>query len=144
MILISHRGNTYGSFPLIENKPEYIDDTISLGFDVEVDVWMVDDTFYLGHDYPLYNITQHWLYERKNKLWIHCKNKEAFEWFNILSNTYNYFWHENDFGVLTSQGYIWSINIFKQGILVLPEKFDKHPIENTLGVCSDYILNYKK
>jgi hypothetical protein len=54
----------------------------------------------------------------------------------------NYFSHEEDLGVLTSRGYIWSTNLYKRGILVMPEVFDKEPNENTLGVCSDYIKNY--
>jgi hypothetical protein len=56
----------------------------------------------------------------------------------------NYFSHEEDLGVLTSRGYIWSTNLYDRGILVMPEVFDKEPNENTLGVCSDYIKNYKK
>jgi hypothetical protein len=55
----------------------------------------------------------------------------------------NYFWHENDLGVLTSKGYIWSTNLFNRGILVMPEVFNKEPIETTFGVCSDYIEKYK-
>ena len=56
----------------------------------------------------------------------------------------NYFSHENDLGVLTSRSYIWSTNLFDRGILVMPETFNKEPIETTLGICSDYIINYKK
>jgi len=59
-------------------------------------------------------------------------------------NKVNYFMHESDLGVLTSKGYIWSTNLFNRGILVMPELFDKQPIESTLGICSDYIQNYKK
>jgi hypothetical protein len=55
----------------------------------------------------------------------------------------NYFMHENDLGVLTSKGYIWSTNLFDRGILVIPELLNKEPNEKTLGVCSDYIEKYK-
>ena len=55
----------------------------------------------------------------------------------------NYFWHENDLGVLTSKGYIWSTALFDRGILVMPEIFNKEPIASTLGICSDYIEKYK-
>ena len=54
----------------------------------------------------------------------------------------NYFSHENDLGVLTSRNYIWSTNLYKRGILVMPEVFEKKPNKDTLGVCSDYIKNY--
>jgi hypothetical protein len=56
----------------------------------------------------------------------------------------NYFSHENDLGVLTSRGYIWSTHLYDRGILVMPEVFNKEPNENTFGICSDYIKNYKK
>ena len=54
----------------------------------------------------------------------------------------NYFWHENDLGILTSRGYIWSANLFDRGILVMPEVYKKEPNKNTFGICSDYIKNY--
>jgi glycerophosphoryl diester phosphodiesterase len=41
MKLIAHRGNTEGPNPLEENKPEYIEEAIENGFDVEIDIWFV-------------------------------------------------------------------------------------------------------
>ena len=142
MILISHRGNINGRIEEAENRPDYIEDTIRLGYDVEIDVWVIEGTFHLGHDEPQYPISLNWLYERKDKLWIHCKNIEAMEWFNSLYGTYNYFWHENDVATLTSKGYIWS-NIdhyFKNGITVSLEY--KELPDYIWGVCSDYIYSY--
>ena len=55
----------------------------------------------------------------------------------------NYFSHEDDLGVLTSRGYIWSTHLYNRGILVMPEIYKKEPNENTLGICSDYITKYK-
>jgi len=143
MILISHRGNLNGPNPQKENHPDYILEAINQGYNVEVDVWYVKGEFYLGHDKPQYPISLNWLYERKDKLWIHCKNIEAMERFNSLYNTYNYFWHENDVATLTSKGYIWS-NIgyyFKNGITVSLE-YKKLP-NYVWGVCSDYVYLYK-
>jgi hypothetical protein len=34
MIYISHRGNINGRIENVENKPEYVNDTILLGYDV--------------------------------------------------------------------------------------------------------------
>ena len=48
MILISHRGNINGRIPDLENSPDYIDAAIKLGYDVEVDVWFYNDSFFLG------------------------------------------------------------------------------------------------
>ncbi len=81
MILISHRGNINGKNTEKENHPDYIDDAIKLGYDVEIDIWVIDGNFYLGHDGPQYNISLDWLSDRIDRLWIHCKNIEAIERF---------------------------------------------------------------
>lgn len=144
MILISHRGNINGRIEEAENRPDYIDDTIRLGYEVEVDVWVIDGTFHLGHDKPQYGISIDWLYQRKDKLWIHCKNIKAAEWFNSLLGTYNYFWHQNDVMTLTSRGYIWSnIGYYLQKGITVSLEYKKVP-EYIGGVCSDYISLYKK
>jgi hypothetical protein len=74
MILISHRGNIDGKKPHFENSPSYIDEAIELGYDVEVDLWLVNDKFYLGHDEPQYEIDFKWIEDRDDRLWVHCKN----------------------------------------------------------------------
>lgn len=150
MILISHRGNINGRLVPFENQPNYIDTALAAGYDVEIDVWYERESgkLYLGHDKADYQIDIDWLYERSDKLWIHCKNMDALSFFNKshlqFGTEYNYFSHDNDIGVLTSYGYIWSTNLYDNGILVLPEVFEKTPIEKTIGICSDIIQNYKK
>jgi hypothetical protein len=144
MILISHRGNINGRIEEAENRPDYIDDTIRLGYDVEVDVWVIEGTFHLGHDEPQYTISLNWLFQRKDKLWIHCKNIEAMEWFNNLLGTYNYFWHQEDTVTLTSKNYIWAYpgkQPIKNSIAVMPE-LNNDDVSLCLGVCSDYINRY--
>ena len=42
MYLISHRGNVNGKNPDRENSPLYIKAALTLGYDVEVDVWYID------------------------------------------------------------------------------------------------------
>lgn len=150
MILISHRGNINGRLVPFENQPNYIDTALAAGYDVEIDVWYERESgkLYLGHDKADYQIDIDWLYERSDKLWIHCKNMDALSFFNKshlqIGTEYNYFSHDKDMGVLTSYGYIWSTNLYDNGILVLPEVFEKTPIEKTIGICSDIIQNYKK
>lgn len=144
MILISHRGNLSGKQVYLENSPEYIDEAISLGFDVEIDIRLFDNNLYLGHDYPQYIVTKDWLLERTNKLWIHCKNYESISYFNHLSERFNYFWHQSDDLVLTSLGYIWAHpgkQPIENSIAVLPELLSDS-IDNCLGVCSDYIVKF--
>jgi hypothetical protein len=146
MILISHRGNINGRLEPFENEPNYIDSAISKGYDVEIDIWVIEGTFYLGHDKPQYDISLDWLYKRRNELWIHCKNIEAIEWFNDLIGTYNYFWHQEDTVTLTSKNFIWAYpgkQPINRSIAVMPEMF-KDNIDSCLGICSDYIQNYNQ
>lgn len=143
MILISHRGNINGSIPEAENNPEYIDNTIRLGYEVEIDVWWINGRIYLGHDKPQYEVSEEWLGERIDKLWVHCKNIELLSW--IKSTSLHYFWHENDTVTLTSKNYIWAYP-GKQPIIgsiaVMPE-LNNDNISQCVGICSDYIKKYK-
>jgi hypothetical protein len=144
MILISHRGNINGRSELYENSPNYIDSAIKKGYDVEVDIWLSNGNFYLGHDNPQYEISLEWLSERKDNLWIHCKNIESIEKFNILNDNYNYFWHQEDTVTLTSKNFMWAYpgnQPIKNSISVLPELFNDNTSE-CIGICSDYIQNY--
>lgn len=146
MILISHRGNINGRFESLENEPAYIDKAMSGGYDVEVDVWYKDNLLWLGHDKPEYEIDFHWLKDRISKLWIHCKNIEAIEWFNSSQYDYHYFWHQEDTLTLTSKKYIWAYpgnQPIKNCIAVMPELYNDS-INLCVGICSDYIKNYKK
>jgi hypothetical protein len=145
MILISHRGNIDGKIVDRENHPSYIDEAIVLEYNVEIDVWMIEGVLFLGHDEPQYGVTQHWLNERYEHLWIHCKNVEAMEWFNMIGG-FNYFWHEEDTMVLTSMNIIWAYpgkQPIQSSIAVMPE-IHNDDLSKCVGICSDYIVNYKK
>ena len=145
MKLISHRGNIDGPNPVRENSPYYIMEAISMGYEVEIDIWVIYNSFYLGHDGPQYSIRTEWLYDKEDKLWIHCKNIEAMEWFNN-SGKFNYFWHQEDTVTLTSKGYMWAYpgkQPIKNSIAVMPELYNDN-LNSCIGICSDYIQNYKK
>jgi hypothetical protein len=143
MKLISHRGNINGKIPNNENHPEYIDEALHAGFDVEIDMWWVDGKTYLGHDEPLYEVDDKWLSERMDNLWVHCKNVELLNW--IRSTSLHWFWHEEDTLTLTSKGYVW-VYPGKQPIVgsiaVMPEIYDED-VSKCIGVCSDIISRYK-
>jgi hypothetical protein len=144
MILISHRGNIDGKCTDRENHPDYIDEAIFLGYDVEVDIWSIDGVLFLGHDMPQYEIQQDWLLKRYDKLWIHCKNTLVIDWIRTIKD-FNWFWHEEDTLTLTSQQFIW-VYPGKQPILnsiaVMPEIYNDEIVQ-CKGICSDYIKNYK-
>jgi len=143
MILISHRGNIDGKKPHLENKPQYIDEAIDLGYDVEIDLWFIDGRVYLGHDEPQYEVDDSWLGERTDKLWVHCKNVESLNW--IRSTILHYFWHEEDTLTLTSENYIWAYpgkQPIKGSIAVMPEK-NNDDVSICIGICSDYIKRYQ-
>lgn len=145
MILISHRGNINGRVPDSENNPDYIDAALNLGYDVEVDVWMMGDGLWLGHDSPQYKVEQEWFDQRRDRLWIHCKNITAFEWFNFLWS-FNHFWHETDTVTLTSKGFSWAYpgkQPVKGSIAVMPELNDDD-ISECYGICSDTICVFQK
>ena len=149
MILISHRGNIDGKKPHLENQPEYIDEAISLGYDVEIDIWGIDGELFLGHDEPQYPTDFDWLKERSSNLWIHCKNIDALLYFTDIDYSlelFNYFWHETDTVTLTSENWIWAFpgkQPINGSIAVLPEIYNDD-VSDAAGVCSDYIEKYKK
>ncbi len=146
MILIAHRGNINGRFESYENEPNYIDLAILKGYDVEVDVWYKDNIFWLGHDKPDYGVDFRWFRDRISKLWVHCKNIEAVEFFSQVAYDFNYFWHQEDTLTLTSHKHVWVYpgkQPVKNSIAVMPE-IHSDDISQCLGVCSDYIQNYKQ
>jgi hypothetical protein len=141
---ISHRGNIDGKIVNIENSPDYVQRALSLGYEVEIDVWFVDGSFYLGHDEPLYLTNEEFL--ENEKLWCHAKNREAFS--KMLSNPkIHSFWHQTDDYTLTSKGIPWVFpgkKVYENSIWVLPENtVYKNILINCLGICSDYISKYR-
>jgi hypothetical protein len=144
MILISHRGNIIGREVDKENNPDYIAAAISKGFDVEVDVWLDNGKFILGHDYPQYEIDDKFL--DISGLWIHCKSVEVLSVL-VSKPEYNCFFHNTDDVVLTSKNYLWTYPgkpLYNNSICVLPELIEQQDISNAIGVCSDFIERYRR
>lgn len=142
MKIISHRGNIRGEIPNRENAPSYIDCAIGNGYDVEIDLRVVDGELWLGHDEPQYKVTHRWIRERRKNLWIHCKNIEAAK----QSWNYQAFCHTGDSFVFTSTGHIWLHDlgsvVDQKTIIPLLSKDDiekfSHLYQNSFGVCTDY------
>lgn len=143
MRIIAHRGNCNGPNRGTENKPETIMSAIQMGFDCEIDVWKLNERFYLGHDYPETEITQEFFAQYRDRLWIHCKHLESLL---ALKDDYNCFFHDRDLYTITSKGYIWgNINspCHSNVIQVMPEKSETFSL-NCLGICTDYPLRYAR
>ena len=142
MKFISHRGNLYGPNKSHENHPKYILNAIKMGFNVEVDVRIKDNFFYLGHDFPQYKIDAKFLIN--NKLWCHAKDLNALNKLNKIKS--HFFWHQEDDVTITNKGFFWTYpgkQLFKKSICVLPEKASYKKFK-CFGICSDYIVKYKK
>lgn len=144
MKYISHRGNLVGREPSRENSPDYIDQAIDVGFDVEIDLFYQNGNPYLGHDRAEYPVTERWILSRKNSLWVHCKNIQALD--KMVSLGVHCFSHDTDYATLTSRGAIWAYpgkEIYSHNVvIVLPERQEEMTLQidrGYLGVCSDYI-----
>ena len=146
MKIICHRGNTFGPDPENENKPEVIEYCISQGYDVEVDLWLYNGDFYLGHDEPQHPTDLDFLISRKNRLWIHCKDLRCSTRLHGLKGM-NYFFHDKDDYTLTSKNYIWtypkrqSMYSWNQVLLDFgPDvDFSAYKRLGVYGVCVDYV-----
>jgi len=140
MKYISHRGFIDGIDQSLENNPKQILYLLSKNVDVEIDIRIHKEKFYLGHDEPSYEVSRDFI--ENPMLWCHAKTFEALE---ALSRTKShFFWHQNDDYTLTSNGFIWVYPgkpLVKNSISVTPENF-KLDYSNCYGICTDYIKKY--
>ena len=140
MKLIAHRGNINGPEPELENAPIHIMNALEKGYDVEVDVWHIDDKWYLGHDEPTYMIDRV-VIERPN-LWCHAKNLQALE--NMIECGINCFWHQEDDYTITSNGHIWTYPgkpTCNRSVIVIKDlkAIKEFKDASIYGICSDYV-----
>ncbi len=145
MKLIAHRGNINGPNKERENSPEYILESLALGYDCEIDVRYINEQLFLGHDTTDYKIDLLFLLDNSDKLWIHCKNIEALGYLIDFSSL-NIFWHQEDNYTLTSKGYIWcypKMKITSKSIILMPEWNNFIYDDNGYGICSDYITSIR-
>lgn len=141
MIKIAHRGNYKGQDPGRENTSAYIEEAISAGYDVKVDVWLIEREWFLGHDFPKEKIDLRFL-ERSN-IWIHAMNLVGYVSLYNNKNAH-VFWHQKDDFTFTNKGIKWCRThvLTYDGVLVLPELNDYHTSLlktnfEPLGVCSN-------
>lgn len=159
MRIISHRGNLHGRDFKKENTVGRVEYCIALGYQVEVDLWVlepIDDSgfrYYLCHDEPksINRIDLTWLLKNQNYLLTHCKNKEAVE-FAMEELDGEWFVHETDRWSRTSESHL--ICYGKESdiidndrvILMMPEHHNikKVAIPNGIyGICTDFVQDYE-
>jgi len=139
MRIISHRGNLHGPNTELENSPNYILAAEAAGYDVEVDVWLINGKWFLGHDDPVYLVDDRFLLG--TGIWCHAKNVEALEQLREIGA--HVFWHQNDSYTITSLGIIWAYPGFPTtGVSVIHGKDVE--ITTQWGICTDYAGDYPK
>jgi hypothetical protein len=152
VIYISHRGNLNSVNADRENSLSYIDECLNSGFHCEIDLRMKNGLPHLGHDYAQYPVSNAWLHQRKDCLWIHVKEYEALVWLTEESEIPEpmYFCHESDKYTLTSNGYIWSHDLRNKmtGKCIVPllslESVYNYNHSGFYAVCSDFVEECKR
>ncbi|MBM3453579.1 MAG: hypothetical protein FJX80_00375 [Bacteroidetes bacterium] len=137
-LIISHRGNINGPDPNLENEPIHID-KLSKTMHCEIDVWMINNNLFLGHDKPERRIDESFL--KNPNLWCHAKNLNALEY--MLDYNIHCFFHDSDSYTITSKKYIWTFpnkNICKKSVIVDLNQNWQQKQYDCFGVCSDYVL----
>ena len=147
MIFIAHRGNMDGPNPEMENRPEYIQLALNKGYDVEVDLWVFDDTPYSGHDSLQYRLGAELILNHSQYIWFHCKNPMAVKY--CVERNLHWFWHQTDNYTLTSCGFVWVYpgknDFIPRSIRVMPEwdGVDKwEQVAHCAGICTDYLNDF--
>lgn len=146
MIYFSHRGNLTGPQPDKENAPDYIDKAIAAGFSVEIDLRMIGDQLYLGHDFPQYPVSKDWIDKRFLDLAIHLKDLESLQYVIRHWTNWHHFCHQSDAFTMTSWGLIWLHDIDRpiDRTCIIPllsaDSVESYRQSSMYGVCSDYII----
>ena len=141
MKIIAHRGLMVGPDAEAENQPDTLDEALSHGLDVEVDVRLLRGELLIGHDEST-AVCPTWLYD-DTRVWFHAKNTGALVYLNNLGK--RVFYHTNEDVVMTSKGELWALpgKGFAGSYIVLPERYGNEVPEGALGICTDYAIKYK-
>ena len=148
MKIIAHRGNLYGPNLETENTIEQAEKCFVFGFAVELDIWVWDAAFYLGHSAPKTFVARRWILDNLHRVKLHAKNQEAaYE----LAEIVDVFCHRNDPFVFTSRRNVWfypgseiqkQYNVGRQLIACLPELAPDWDLTHATHICTDYPVKY--
>lgn len=145
---ICHRGNLSQKVLEDENKPDILDQRINEGYHIELDVWVKDDKYFLGHDRPETKIEWSWLMKHLSQKYIHCKDGATLEHMILRSGQEgfnpNLFYHTVEDYAITTRGSIIVLpgkKLLTGSINMMPElASEQRPLEErrkALAVCSD-------
>jgi len=141
MKLISHRGNITKSIPESENTPDYVEIALKK-YDCEVDVWLKNDSFYLGHEGPTIEVSKQFILHPG--LWCHAKHYESLQ--ALLDVNAHCFFHQKDDYTITSKGVIWAYprqKGDKNTVCVHPHELALEDVKKFYGVCANNIEEYE-
>jgi len=145
MIKIAQRGNFKGRDTTRENTVSYIEEAILAGYDVKIDVWLINEKWYLGHNLPIEEIQLSFM--ERPEIWTHARDLQGYV--SLFNNSkVHTFWHSRDDYTFTSKNIKWakSGDKTRDGIQVMPNSSTwAHIISKPpLGVCSDDFSQYEQ
>ncbi len=105
MKLVAKRGIFEGPGSGEENTFEQVKLALSKGFDVEVDVWLVDGKFFLGHDGPKVEVDK--TFFNDTRIWSHCKTKDTYYRLVRSPQTLPFLHDDEDFALLKGGKLKW-------------------------------------
>lgn len=147
MIKIANRGNFAGRNIDRENTSVYIEEAICAGYDVKVDVWLLDKEWYLGHNFPKERIDISFL--ERQSIWTHARDLVGYV--SLYNNPkVHVFWHNKDEFAITNKGIKWASDRYLtyDGITTLGEFQTIRRQEilagkfNPLGICCDDVISF--
>lgn len=156
MKVIAHRAKD-GSNWEKQNEPKQIEIMIKHGFDCEIDLRVINNLLYLGHDLPEYEIFEDFLINNSEHLFIHCKDFASIKYLKYYEEKYgirfHYFTHENDRYHLTSLNKILTSDlstISEDIIYISPElfgnkfaKLNENILKQLYGIMTAMPLEYE-
>lgn len=148
MLVIAHRGLLNGPDKELENRPDTIQKALLKGYEVEIDLQIVNGQPFLGHDLPSYAVNLTVL--KTERLWIHAKTMEAANYCSLYLPFRNWFFHQNDDITVINKKFLWTyprkeIPLYENSIAVLPElNYTDEEIRafKCYGICTDYASKF--
>lgn len=152
MRLISHRGNLSGPIPERENAPDYIQEAIDKGYDVEIDARLNPTGLFLGHDHPDHKIVLEWVLNRREHLWVHAKDFNSLNL--LLALGVRVFYHQSErHTIIGNTRLIWSHDVSEADTGSVIPLIGEGEVASFLaegraevpfhGICSDFVESLK-